>query len=350
MVNLAALEANSTTKVSKDKLAALLCEAQIAPALAETHARDFFQLRKNPPVVKVAEFIEEFKRMILFMSIRELSGATKAIKKSDLQNRIAAKTDAKVAASLVTALGVTTDVTFAELKNKYTTYHRKLRATQQAPVSNQPTAKTNKPVAVASAEAKASSFQAAKSAPTKLSRPSTQPAKTATAPGTARPHEVVFVLGGPGAGKGTQCAKLAANFDFVHLSAGDLLRAEKSKPGSNHAELINTYIKEGKIVPVEITVQLLLNAMDANRGKRFLIDGFPRNEDNRDGWYATAGTRANVSMVLFYDCPLEELKRRLLHRGETSGRSDDNMESIIKRFETFQRESMPVVEWYAANV
>ena len=68
---------------------------------------------------------------------------------------------------------------------------------------------------------------------------------------------VIFVLGGPGAGKGTQCSKLAQDFGFVHLSAGDLLRAERERHGSPFGELINTYIAEGQIVPMEITIALI---------------------------------------------------------------------------------------------
>lgn len=72
---------------------------------------------------------------------------------------------------------------------------------------------------------------------------------------------VVYVLGGPGAGKGTQCAKLVAEKSFVHLSAGDLLRAEQNREGSEVGQLIRQYIKEGTIVPMEITIGLLRTAM-----------------------------------------------------------------------------------------
>lgn len=72
---------------------------------------------------------------------------------------------------------------------------------------------------------------------------------------------VVYVLGGPGAGKGTQCAKLVAEKNFVHLSAGDLLRAEQNREGSQVGQLIRQYIKEGTIVPMEITIGLLKTAM-----------------------------------------------------------------------------------------
>ena len=72
---------------------------------------------------------------------------------------------------------------------------------------------------------------------------------------------VIYVLGGPGAGKGTQCARLVEDQDFVHLSAGDLLRAEQNREGSEKGAMIKDYIKEGKIVPMEVTIGLLQDAM-----------------------------------------------------------------------------------------
>ena len=102
-------------------------------------------------------------------------------------------------------------------------------------------------------------------------------------------------------------------------------------------------------MPVEVTVKLILEAMEKNPGKKFLIDGFPRSMDNKDGWYQVVGDQAEVAFCLFYDCPEEELEKRLLKRGETSGRDDDNIESIKKRFRTFKETSMPVVEWFEAR-
>lgn len=115
--------------------------------------------------------------------------------------------------------------------------------------------------------------------------------------------QVVFVLGGPGAGKGTQCSNIVSKFGFVHLSAGDLLRAERNEPDSRYGELIDTHIKNGTIVPVEITCKLIQNAMEASAANRFLIDGFPRNKDNMVGWDTTIGDQVDLLFVLFLDCP-----------------------------------------------
>merc|ERR1719507_1403518 len=171
------------------------------------------------------------------------------------------------------------------------------------------------------------------------------PAKAAPKP------KVLFVLGGPGAGKGTQCAKICENFGhWSHISAGDCLRDERNNPNSKQGELINKIIKEGNIVPSEITVGLLEQAMEAQKkqGKTcFLIDGFPRNLGNVNSWEQVIGDRADVLGVLFYKANEEEMEKRLLGRGATSGRNDDNIETIKKRFRTYLKETMPIVDKYA---
>lgn len=162
---------------------------------------------------------------------------------------------------------------------------------------------------------------------------------------------VIFVLGGPGAGKGTQCERLVARYGFTHLSAGDLLRAEQNRPNSEFGELIRTHIRNGTIVPMEVTIALLESAMrqilstspsSPPKGK-FLIDGFPRKLDQAIKFEEAV---VPAKFVLFFDCPEEEMERRLLERGKTSGREDDNAESIRKRFRTFVETSMPVVEYF----
>ncbi|XP_057641613.1 UMP-CMP kinase [Chionomys nivalis] len=170
-------------------------------------------------------------------------------------------------------------------------------------------------------------------------------------PGHLMKPLVVFVLGGPGAGKGTQCARIVEKYGYTHLSAGELLRDERKNPDSQYGELIEKYIKEGKIVPVEITISLLKREMDqtmaANAQKnKFLIDGFPRNQDNLQGWNKTMDGKADVSFVLFFDCNNEICIERCLERGKSSGRSDDNRESLEKRIQTYLQSTKPIIDLY----
>ncbi|KAG8555211.1 hypothetical protein GDO81_017618 [Engystomops pustulosus] len=155
----------------------------------------------------------------------------------------------------------------------------------------------------------------------------------------------------PGAGKGTQCERIVEKYGYTHLSAGDLLRDERKRPGSQYGELIESYITDGKIVPVEITISLLQRAMEqtmaSNTEKnKFLIDGFPRNEDNLQGWDRTMDGKADVSFVLFFDCDNETCIARCLERGKSSGRSDDNRESLEKRIQTYLQSTRPIIDLY----
>jgi len=159
------------------------------------------------------------------------------------------------------------------------------------------------------------------------------------------PYHVVFVLGGPGAGKGTQCQNVVNKFGFVHLSAGDLLR-EEIKSGSQHGTMIEEMIKQGQIVPSHVTVGLLEKAMRTSGKHKFLVDGFPRNEENNSAWKKDMHEKADVACVLVFDVPEEIMQNRLLKRGESSGRTDDNMESIKKRFKTFREQTLPVIDEY----
>ncbi|KNC83854.1 hypothetical protein SARC_03911 [Sphaeroforma arctica JP610] len=160
-------------------------------------------------------------------------------------------------------------------------------------------------------------------------------------------YNVLFVLGGPGAGKGTQCEKIVAKYGYVHLSAGDLLRAERADKTSKNGDLIEWYITNGAIVPVEITIELIKNAMENTTSTNsFLIDGFPRNKDNLDGWTKIMDDKAEVKQVLNFDLSEEECLARAMKRGETSGRTDDNVESFKKRFVTFKESTQPIIDHF----
>ncbi|XP_073293007.1 UMP-CMP kinase-like isoform X1 [Primulina huaijiensis] len=153
---------------------------------------------------------------------------------------------------------------------------------------------------------------------------------------------ITFVLGGPGSGKGTQCMKIVETFGFTHLSAGDLLRKEISSNSENGSMILDT-IREGKIVPSEMTVKLLQKAIEESKNDRFLIDGFPRSEENRITYERVIGTEPDI--VLFFHCPEEEMMKRVLNRNQ--GRVDDNIDTVKERLKVFTALSLPVINYYS---
>lgn len=163
---------------------------------------------------------------------------------------------------------------------------------------------------------------------------------------------VVFVLGGPGSGKGTMCALAEAQLGWVHLSAGELLRNERERGGPT-AETIENHLTAGEIVPNEITVTLLQRAMDnamRSTGKlNFLIDGFPRSLGNLEGWYGIFGRETELPTMLYFECPYDVLEQRILGRAKYSGRSDDNIESVKLRFDTFKAKTLPTLERFKSE-
>ena len=196
----------------------------------------------------------------------------------------------------------------------------------------------------ASAITHASSFVATTASNTV---PSTSVKMLSTSPETDLP-KVFFVLGGPGAGKGTQCRKLSSEYGLLHLSAGELLREER-KSGSSQGKLIESTINEGKIVPSSITVALIEKAITNSKASRILLDGFPRNMDNLNTWNNLMKDRAETQSCIFIDCPETELERRILNRGLSSGRSDDTKETARKRFATYKECTLPVIEHFLCS-
>jgi len=163
---------------------------------------------------------------------------------------------------------------------------------------------------------------------------------------------VIFVLGGPGTGKGTMCELAESQLGWVHLSTGDLLRAERQKGGST-AAAIEEFISAGQLVPNEIVVGLLKDAMETatrTTGRNnFLLDGFPRSLTNLEGWYEIFGRDAELPRMLYFECPFDVLEKRILARAKYTGRSDDNVESMKLRFDTFKSETLPTVELFRSK-
>nr|CAD7450071.1 unnamed protein product [Timema bartmani] len=156
-----------------------------------------------------------------------------------------------------------------------------------------------------------------------------------------RPH------GGPGSGKGTQCEKIVAKYGFTHLSTGDLLRNEVQS-GSQRGKQLTAIMERGELVPMEVVLDLLTEAIINNvtTSKGYLIDGYPRELVQGLTFEEKV---AECSVILNFDVSPEVMTARLLHRAKTSGRADDNEETIKKRLQTFQTHSKPVVDHFQSK-
>lgn len=159
----------------------------------------------------------------------------------------------------------------------------------------------------------------------------------------------LILFGPPGSGKGTQAAKLVEKYELVHISTGDLFRYEM---GNNTplGQQAKRYIERGELVPDEVTIGMLKNKVDANpNAKGFIFDGFPRTIAQAkalDKLLQDMGTE--VTALLSLEVDEEEIIKRILLRGKTSGRADDNDEQIIRnRIEVYNKETSPVFEYYA---
>ena len=160
---------------------------------------------------------------------------------------------------------------------------------------------------------------------------------------------VVFVLGGPGAGKGTMCELAESQLGWTHLSAGELLRAEHAN-GGPLGEAIEARISQGLLASDDIVVALLKNAMEnvmRTTGRtNFLLDGFPRSPGNLDEWNRIFGETMELPKMLYFECPFDVLEKRILGRAKYTGRSDDNIEALRQRFDTFKAETVPTVDHF----
>ncbi|CAK82825.1 unnamed protein product (macronuclear) [Paramecium tetraurelia] len=163
---------------------------------------------------------------------------------------------------------------------------------------------------------------------------------------TLRKPFVYFILGGPGSGKGTQCELLSKNLKCVHLSAGQLLRNAISND-SEHKSTIENCINSGRIVPSHVTINLLDKAIfEEQSSETFLIDGFPRNYENMENWIALMDHKITFKSVIHILCSRATMIQRITERSKTSGRSDDNIQTLEKRFITYQNDTYKIIEHY----
>lgn len=158
--------------------------------------------------------------------------------------------------------------------------------------------------------------------------------------------KICFVIGGPGSGKGTQCEMLVAKHGLAHFSSGDLLRAEVAS-GSERGKQLSATMAEGKLVSMDVVIQLLKEAVDKSYAehpeKIILLDGFPREIEQAVKFEEKI---CPATYVLSFDCSNATMTERLLSRAKTSGRVDDNIETIKKRLVTFETATAPVLDYY----
>ena len=161
----------------------------------------------------------------------------------------------------------------------------------------------------------------------------------------------LVIFGPPGSGKGTQAKKLLDKYNLIHISTGDLFRYEM---GNNTplGEKAKSYMAKGELVPDEVTIGMLENKVNMHpEANGFIFDGFPRNiiqSEALDKFLTSKGTQVSGCVAL--DVDDEEIIKRILERGKTSGRTDDNDESIIRnRIDVYNQETAPVLEYYRAQ-
>lgn len=161
----------------------------------------------------------------------------------------------------------------------------------------------------------------------------------------------LVLFGPPGSGKGTQSEKLIEKYGLVHLSTGDLLRKERKLKTPLGIEA-QQFIDRGQLVPDEVVIGMISSALDENPNARgFLFDGFPRTVAQAEALDKLLELKkSEIALVLFLEVNEDELIKRLIHRGKTSGRTDDADENIQrKRQEVYKNETLPVAAYYARS-
>ncbi|XP_031626798.1 adenylate kinase isoenzyme 1 isoform X2 [Contarinia nasturtii] len=160
---------------------------------------------------------------------------------------------------------------------------------------------------------------------------------------------VIWILGGPGSGKGTQCAKIVEKFGFSHFSTGDLLRAEVAA-GTDKGKELSEIMKRGDLVPNQEVLDLLQKAMKEALGKSkgFLIDGYPREKSQG---VAFEKSIAPVDLIISLECKPETMVSRILKRAAESveKRADDNEATIKNRIETFIKNTDEILSQYPSQ-
>jgi adenylate kinase len=158
----------------------------------------------------------------------------------------------------------------------------------------------------------------------------------------------IILFGPPGSGKGTQSDKIVAKYGLVHLSTGNLLRQEIADRTPLGVEA-RSFMDKGQLVPDEVVIGMIDTCLEKNNeAKGFLFDGFPRTVAQAEALDRLLSLRKTaITKMLALDVSEEELVHRVLERGKTSGRPDDNEETARKRLQVYRNETEPVSAHYA---
>jgi adenylate kinase len=159
----------------------------------------------------------------------------------------------------------------------------------------------------------------------------------------------IILFGPPGSGKGTQSERLISKYGLKHLSTGDILRSEIASKTPLGLEAKN-FMDKGELVPDEVVIGMISSALENNpKANGFLFDGFPRTEAQSDALDKLLQLKqTEINVVLALEVSEEELVKRLLNRGLTSGRSDDNNEGVIRaRITEYHKKTSVVADYYS---
>lgn len=157
----------------------------------------------------------------------------------------------------------------------------------------------------------------------------------------------IVIFGPPGSGKGTQSENLIKKYNLAHISTGDLLRKEIST-NTQLGALAKSHMDKGELVPDEVIIGMIDSYLDKmGKVNGVIFDGFPRTVAQAQALKELLATyKTNVAICLNLEVPNDELMTRLIERGKTSGRSDDNAETIKARLDVYDKQTKPVLEFY----